>query len=60
MQTYLKSVNDLWKEFQERKVGVFGVCGQPKGEVDLMVSENNLRFKVHVAIYMGGCGSSSI
>jgi peroxiredoxin len=38
-------VNDLWEEFQERRVGVFGVCGQPKGEVDLMVSENNLRFK---------------
>ena len=46
MQSYLKSVNDLWEEFQEQKVGVFGVCGQPKGEVDLMVTENNLRFKV--------------
>ena len=41
-------MNDLWEEFQERRVGVFGVCGQPKGEVDLMVSENNLRFKVSI------------
>lgn len=46
VQSYLKSVNDLWEEFEGCKVGVFAVCGQPKGEVDLMMSENNLKFKV--------------
>ena len=39
-------MNDLWEEFVGRKVGVFAVCGQPKEEVDLMMSENNLKFKV--------------
>ena len=46
IQSYLKSVNDLWEEFVGHKVGVFAVCGQPKEEVDLMMSENNLKFKV--------------
>ena len=41
-------MNDLWEEFQAKKVGVFAVCGQPKEDVDLMMSEHNLKFKVHV------------
>jgi hypothetical protein len=45
-QKYLKSVDDLLEELQGQKVGVFAVCGQPKSEVDLMMSEQNLRFKV--------------
>lgn len=46
IQSYLKSVNDLWEEFVGHKVVVFAVCGQPKEEVDLMMSKNNLKFKV--------------
>jgi peroxiredoxin len=38
-------VDDLLEELQGQKVGVFAVCGQPKSEVDLMMSEQNLRFK---------------
>ena len=46
LQRYLKSVNELLGELQGKNVGVFAVCGQPKGEVDLMMSEHNLNFKV--------------
>ena len=45
-QKYLKSVDDLLGELEGKRVGVFGVCGQPKEEVDLMMTENNLKFKV--------------
>ena len=45
-QSYLKSVNDLWGEFQEKKVGVYAVCGQQKKDVDEMMSKNKLKFKV--------------
>ena len=39
-------MNELLGELQGKNVGVFAVCGQPKGEVDLMMSEHNLNFKV--------------
>ena len=43
-------MDDLLDELQGKKVGVFAVCSQPKSEVDLMVSEQNLRFKVCIAL----------
>ena len=39
-------MDDLLEGLQGQKVGVFAVCGQPKNEVDLMMSEHSLRFKV--------------
>ena len=49
-QKYLQSVEDLRAELEGRNVGVFAVCGQPKEEVELMKSDNNLKFKVRSSL----------
>ncbi len=45
-QEHLVWFNDLVKELLAKKVGVYGVSAQPPSEVDRMVAENNLKFKV--------------
>ncbi len=45
-QEHLVWFNELVEELLAKKVGVYGVCAQPPSEVDQMVAENNLKFKV--------------